>query len=485
MKVWSKNLLKDSIVYGFGYGISRFLQIIILPIIAQSLSLGEFGYYSNYVIFYTIAGGFLVLGLDSAVARYFYDSEDKKYHQKLLSSAFYFILVLSLISIIGFSLFPTELLRIIGVPDGYDQALPYVLFCIPAVAMNNFFLSWFKWKRQKLFFLINSSTTVIFLLIPLLWVKTVTFIYVFQVIFWSQVAATILSVLLAFEYLRPNFHFKLMLSMLKYGFPWMLVFVFSISRTYLDRFFLTHYLSDDNYGIYNFSVRVATILSIIMTAFDMSFGPLAFSIWNKKGAPIFFAKLQSLYTFLISVVACFIVIISPIIIEVLGGKQYESGKKILPLLLFGAIPLSLINFSNLGTSYAKKSFLSTASLFAGFGIVLLLNLLFTPFYFQYGAASASLIGHFLIVVIGYYFSKKFYSIPFKYKQDVFIFLFFFVLSELSVEFSFSSESYYYISLQLLILLILASLFLSLLFAEEYRETKAFLKNVFQIKKVKK
>src|SRR5687768_14986200 len=110
MQSWVKNLFKDSLVYGLGYGLSRFLQIIILPIIAQALSLSEFGYYSNYVIFYTIVGGFFVLGLDSAVARYFYDSDDKKYHQQLFSSAFYFILLLSVVSVSIFFLFPSSLL---------------------------------------------------------------------------------------------------------------------------------------------------------------------------------------------------------------------------------------------------------------------------------------------------------------------------------------------------------------------------------------
>src|SRR5687768_1724398 len=130
MQSWAKNLFKDSLVYGLGYGVSRFLQIIILPIIAQALSLSEFGYYSNYVIFYTIAGGFFVLGLDSAVARYFYDSDDKKYHRQLFSSAFYFILLLSVISISIFFLFPSALLDIIGIPKGYENALYYVLLCI-------------------------------------------------------------------------------------------------------------------------------------------------------------------------------------------------------------------------------------------------------------------------------------------------------------------------------------------------------------------
>jgi O-antigen/teichoic acid export membrane protein len=469
MQGWAKNLFKDSLVYGLGYGVSRFLQIIILPIIAQALSLSEFGYYSNYVIFYTIVGGFFVLGLDSAVARYFYDSDDKKYHRQLFSSAFYFILLLSAISVSVFFLFPSALLSIIGIPDAYGNALYYVLLCIPAVTLNNFLLSWFKWKRQKFFFLINSAGSVILLLLPLLIVESVSFIYIFQVIFWSQLCVAVISIVLASGYIRFEFNRKLMLDLLKYGFPWMLVFVFGISRTYLDRAFLLQYLNDDVYGLYNFSVRIATLLSVVITAFDMSFGPLAFSIWNKEGAPEFFSRLQSLYTFFISVVACSIAIASPLIIQLLGGAKYAEAEKILPLLLFAAIPLSLINFSNLGTVYAKKSFLSTVSLFAGFAVVLLLNFLLTPVYLQYGATSASLIGHLVIVIAGYFLSRKYYRVPFAYAKDGFVFLFFFTISLLAVHYPLSELVYNNILFQVAALIAIVLLFGFIFFRQDYKK----------------
>jgi O-antigen/teichoic acid export membrane protein len=478
MKDWGKYLLKDSLVYGVGYGISRFLQIIILPIIAQALTLAEFGYYSNYVIFYTVTGGFLVLGLDSAVARFFYDSDNKKYHQQLFSSALIFIVFISLLTTFCFFLFSDVLLDVIGVPQAYEQALPYVLFSIPPLVLNSFFLSWFKWKRQKVCFLINSSATVIFLLIPLLLADKVTFYFVFQVICWSQIATTAISIPLAFNYMRPYFHKSLMIAMLKYGFPWMLVFVFGVSRTYLDRIFLNQYLSEETYGLYNFSVRVASILSMVITAFDMSFGPLAFSIWNKKEAPVFFARMQSIYIFLIASAACFITILSPILIQVLGGEKYRGAEKVLPFLLFAAICLSLVNFSSLGTSYAKKSFLSTTALFVGFSVVLLSNLLLTPYYLQYGAVFASVIGHLMIVATGYFLSRRYYAIPFNYGRDAFIYIFFFSLSVAAVNFPMVGNFYHRALIQSVILLIIIPLLLYFVFPQEYKKSQSLLKKLF-------
>src|ERR1051326_5792523 len=117
---WLKSLLKDSLVYGIGFGVSRFLQVLVLPIIARSLSLSEYGYYSNYVIFYTIAGGVFVLGLDGSVARFFYDSEEKSYHRKIFSISFFCVLLTSLICVTAFSFFPSAILKVINVPSAYN-----------------------------------------------------------------------------------------------------------------------------------------------------------------------------------------------------------------------------------------------------------------------------------------------------------------------------------------------------------------------------
>ncbi|MGZ5285591.1 MAG: lipopolysaccharide biosynthesis protein [Flavitalea sp.] len=478
MNSWIKNLFKDSLVYGIGFGISRFLQIIVLPIIAHALSLSEFGYYSNYVIFYTIAGGTLVLGLDNSVARFMYDTEDKNYHKKIFSIAFYCLLIVSLIFVTIVSFFPAGLMVIISVPEVYKDALPYVLFTIPVLALNNFFLSWFKWKRQKYYFLINTIGTVLFLLVPFLIVDKIGFLYIFQVIFFSQTAVAIISILLSLGYIKLVFEKALLVSMLKYGFPWMLVFFLGLSRSYLDRFFLTHYLQDDNlYGVYNFSVRLATLLSLVITAFDMSFGPLAYSIWNKEGASQFFARLQSTYILFIGTVACLIVIISPLLVHILGGQKYFGAERILPYLLFSAIPLSLINFSSLGIIYAKKSFLSTVTLIIGFTAVLLLNAILTPRFLQFGAVNASLIGHLLIIIAGYYFSRRFYKIDFHFGKDALLFLFLFALSIVLVEFRWSSHLWTDVIIKTLALVIIFGALLLSFFKAEYKRSLIFLKNI--------
>lgn len=477
---WFKDLIRDSLVYGLGFGISRSLQIFVLPIIAKSLSLNEYGYYSNYVIFYTIAGGVFLLGMDNSVARFFYDSKEKLYHQKIFSIAFFCILLTSFIAAVCFSFFPSFLLKITSVPVKYSEALPYVLFTFPMLVLNNFFLSWFKYRRQKYFFVLNSIGSVIFLLIPLVIAQVmhnVTFHLIFKIIFYSQFLIVIISLILTTNYIRFVFDKILFWEMFKYGLPWMLVFFFGLSRSYLDRIFLNHYLNDEMYGVYNFSVRLSTIISVVISAFSMSFGPLAFSIWKKKNAPEFFARLQSGYILFISIIASVISVISPVIVTILGGTKYSGAERVLPFLLFSAIPLSLVNFSNLGTMYAKRPHLNSISLIMGFITVLLLNFIITPLFFQYGAVNASIVGHLVIVCIGYYFSQKFYKIPFRFTKDGIILTLFLAFSIAVVNIDISTNSYKDCYFKLFVLLVLSFIIFYFFFKNEYLKILGLIKQI--------
>jgi O-antigen/teichoic acid export membrane protein len=162
-------------------------------------------------------------------------------------------------------------------------------------------------------------------------------------------------------------------------------------------------------------------------------------------------------------------VFSPLIIEILGGYKYVGAEKILPLLLFAGIPLSLINFSNLGAAYAKKSIISTITLFIGLVIVLALNFIITPLYLQYGAAAASLTGHVAIIVAGYLLSRKYYPIRFNFVKDAFVFFAFLFFSILSVNTSITGYFFYEMLLKAIILAFIVIFFTLLQFKQEYRK----------------
>src|SRR5690606_26250413 len=136
--------------------------------------------------------------------------------------------------------------------------------------------------------------------------------------------------------------------------------------------------------------------------------------------------------------------------------------------------LSLINFSNLGTVYAKKSLLSTATLFSGFAVVLLLNFFLTPRFHAYGATASSVGGHLVIVTLGYILSARFYRVRYACAKDAFVFLFFLTLSLAAVHLPLAASVWPNILIQLLLLSVVLFLLLVFLYPGEYQAIRAHL-----------
>ena len=73
-----KFLVKDTIIFGIAQGVSRSFALITFPLLSRNLTVMEYG---TLDFFLTLSGFItilLIFGQDSAVARFFYDTEKVK-----------------------------------------------------------------------------------------------------------------------------------------------------------------------------------------------------------------------------------------------------------------------------------------------------------------------------------------------------------------------------------------------------------------------
>ena len=89
-------LAKQSMIYGFGHIISRFITFLLLPILTVSLPTNEFGIISKFYAFTGFSMAFYRYGMDTALMKFYIQTQ---YSKAYFSS----ILVLQIISSILFS----------------------------------------------------------------------------------------------------------------------------------------------------------------------------------------------------------------------------------------------------------------------------------------------------------------------------------------------------------------------------------------------
>ena len=86
MSTRSAALVRDTFVYGVGEAATRALAFLTLPIYARALSPAEFGEYSYIGTLVGLASALLVLGGDTAYARYFFANDSVDYRRVLTTT---------------------------------------------------------------------------------------------------------------------------------------------------------------------------------------------------------------------------------------------------------------------------------------------------------------------------------------------------------------------------------------------------------------
>ena len=151
-----KFLLKDSFVYGLAGAVNRVLILITFPIIVRFFPKDEFGEIDaiNYIA--ALALPFVILGLDSAVARYFYDVEDKGERKKIVSEGLLFYTIFSILISVILLLFSEQLLfKYLG-NNTYSQLFRLSIISLPLRGILSYNMGLCKWMLKRNAFLILS-----------------------------------------------------------------------------------------------------------------------------------------------------------------------------------------------------------------------------------------------------------------------------------------------------------------------------------------
>ena len=100
-----KILLKDFAVYGTAGAINKLIAVISTPLILRYLSKDEFGLTSTVIVGSLFFSGFIILGMDSAIARWFFEKEKKdiEYQKQIASIGLAFQIIA--LTIFGFIMY--------------------------------------------------------------------------------------------------------------------------------------------------------------------------------------------------------------------------------------------------------------------------------------------------------------------------------------------------------------------------------------------
>ena len=295
-----------------------------------------------------------------------------------------------------------------------------------------------------------------------------------QYIFLSLVVASSVTLILMLPFyfkIKYQFDKELWRKMMVYGTPILISGLAFAINEHFDKILLEWILGKDkglfDSGAYSACYKLALFMTLFATAFRMGIEPFFFSHAKEKNAPKTYAAITQYFVIFGALILIIVITFSGFLKEIMIKRvEYWEAMVVVPIILLANLCLGI--YHNLSVWYKITDRTKFAAYISIFGAVLTLslNLILIPIYSYLGSAIATLAAYGSMMVLSWYFGKKYYPIPYNLKK---------IGVYLVLSISFSIISFYVFDSNYMISIPLLLVFLVILYASEKKELKQILK----------
>lgn len=465
----------------------RVISFFLLPLYTAVFeNASGYGQYTNIYAWIAIFNVFLAYGMETAFFRFYHKSEDR---DKVVSTS----LISLLASSLGFLIFALAvkqwLSSVTDINPDYLKFTTYILV-LDALVIVPFALLRANEKPMRYAILktlnvaINLGFNVFFLLmLPEMAEQAgagfFASIYkpnweIHYVLISNVIASGITLLILLPMYFKASYKFDSILwkQMMKYAGPVMVAGVAFTINEVLDKILLTQLLPSDiaeaEVGKYGACYKLALFMTLFGTAFRMGVEPFFFSHAKTEKPEKTYAQITNYFVILGSIILLGVIAFVDVLGKLLlNNPVYWEALDVVPLILLGSFCLGI--YHNLSVWYKVTDQTKFGAYISSIGalITLIINIGFISKFGYMASAWATLAAYGSMMLLSYYFGRKYYPIPYNMRK---------ILFYLTVSIAFSILSFYVFNRNLIAGSILLLLFLGLVYKMEGDKLKSiFLK----------
>ncbi len=420
-----KQLGAETIIYGLSGAITASIGIFLIPIYTRIFSPSEYGIIALITTLTGLLGMLMVLGLDNSSARWFYDTDDIEDRKYTISSWFWCQLSTGFIIAISLLLFAPNIAILLLNSEDYAILIRIVAITLPFGTFGKVFGNWLRYQRRAwtttIFSTISSIGTIgIIILFVLVYRWGLTGIYSAKLI--AAIIAAIGAITIMKTWINPVFFSMPRLKeMLTFGLPLVPAAIASWITLSSDRFILQIFHDTSEVGLYSVAATLASGVALVTVAFQMAWGPFAFSIYREKESLNVYSQVLNLYAFLGCLLCTTLSLFAPFLLHILTTPDYYKSASCVSFLVFSYLAAGATYIMATGVSIAKKSTPIAVSIFIGAGVNIGLNFLLIPSIGKEGAAISTFIAYISASIYLYFSSQKVYPIPYQFKKALICF----------------------------------------------------------------
>lgn len=426
-----RSLTKQTLIYGVGTILARFVTFLLLPVYTNNLSPADYGLASLVFAFLGFMNIIYNYGLDSAVMRYYSKASDAFRKNKILSTAIW----LTLFSSIILSLIIYYKNGVLGkwlLSDPQHAVLikysAFILFfdciCHVPFALMRLEEKPFQFMSIRLINVIVVFSLNIYFVVNLK--RGVLGIFQSNVITSALTAAILYAITIS--RVRFSFSGKIAKDLAMFGLPFIPAGLATVCMEMLNRYILQGLMNLEAVGIFSAGFKLGIFMLLLATGFNYAWQPFFLKAGPKDSSRLLFSRI---FTYFSLVELSFWLLMTAFMHEIVHfhigniyfiGKEFQSCESMVPFILLGYVFLGINQMFLPGIYFEKKTrYLAYLTIFAA-AVNVGANYILIPLFGINGSAYSSLVGYAVLAVSGYFVSQRLFRVPYEFHRVALLFI---------------------------------------------------------------
>ena len=323
-----RRLGSQSAIYGLGGLVSRILAVILLPLYTHYLTPSDYGHVETLVALTTVLIILLRGGIQTAFFRFWFDSDDRDSHLRVLRTSFWYTMGASTAGLAAGLLLAAPIAETLFGDVGLAN-LVRASFVALWAAMNYEQLTWvFRVEQRPVAYICASLANIALTVAGTLLLVVVLEKGAVGVIV-GNFSGTLLVYLALLGYRREQlglqFDRGLLREMNRFGLPLLPSALFLWMTNFSDRFFLVKLSDAEEVGLYSVGVRIASAMVLLLTAFRTAWPAFAYSIRDDTEARRTYAFVLTYLVLASSWLAVALGLLSPWLVDWLATDSFAEA----------------------------------------------------------------------------------------------------------------------------------------------------------------
>lgn len=412
-------LARSSLIYGLGnYGV-KLVGFLLIPVYTRYLDPSDYGVMALVSTFGQALFIFLNLGQSTALFRFYYDHDTPEGRERVIAGSLWIVLLVSTpITLVALACSKP----VAGLLLGSNALAGLVAVGILTVACRQLLRLPFavlradeKDTRYATWSIARTALSA---------GLAIAFVVGLGMGVWgvllSQLAAEAICCLLLVppiaRSLRAGWVAPEMRAQLGFGLALVPGAMAGFTLDLSDRFFLRHYTSLEEVGLYSLGYRLGEIVFFVAAAVQLAWPQFVFSNRRSPQAKELYSYATTYYLAAMLFLVLGLAMLAPEVVRLMAAPEYQAAAVVVPIIALAGLGEGLRYVLTIGIMFQKRPLIRSAAMAAAAAVNVVLNVLLIPRFGIIGAAWATLAGFVTLIAIEMTVSLRFYPIPYQWDR---------------------------------------------------------------------